>query len=743
MSIRPGAVILNNKYRIQRLIGEGGMARVWLADDMFADRPVAIKEPHAGLGSTDVQQIRGRFQKEVKVSVALEQARTPNIVRAYGVEQYEGELLLVLEYLPGGDLERRIQEDPEGMPIEDVLTIAGDVLTALNAVHKHPWDIVHRDIKPSNILFDKDGQARLADFGLAQVAGWSSGRSAEEGGSHPGTPAYMAPEQATEKGYLTPAADIYSLGAVLFEMLTGKKYKRYQPGTRASSLRSDIPDWLDELVARALREDPWQRWKNGGAMLAALQSRKSDATPFKNDEGTGETRFVRPWLLIAAPILLLLLLGGGWWMARGKGSQDTAASAAVITITSSSSQPVNPETAPTLGLEAAVSARATTTPIETTPTSLPSATSAPPTATPVPPTATPVPPTSTPIPPTATPIPPTDTPIPDAIVKANSLRMRVGPDTAYNVIATYPSGTELAVLGKNTNGNWLNVHAPDDKTGWMATSLLTVNRNVDTLAIVEAPSLPTPSHKGGDITTSPRDGMVMVYVPAGEFLMGSNSGEADEQPQHTIYLNAFWIDKTEVTVTQYRQCVESGACSPPKNGECTYYQAGQIDHPVNCLRWEDAKTYCAWGGRRLPTEAEWEKAARGTNGWEFSWGNTFNGTLLNYCDSSCPAQWRDMAYNDGFAYTAPVGSFPPGSSPYGTLDMLGNEWEWVSDWYSESYYQTTPYKNPLGPSFGEKKVARGGSWNTGANNVRASNRYSDYPDSRGAYYGFRCALSAQ
>ncbi len=125
--------------------------------------------------------------------------------------------------MPGGDLEKRISQHPQGMPIVEVIAIARDVLTALAAVHEHPLDIVHRDIKPSNILFDAQGRARLADFGLAQVAGWSKGREDMIGRAHPGTPAYMAPEQATEIGYLTPAADLYALGAVMFEMITGKR----------------------------------------------------------------------------------------------------------------------------------------------------------------------------------------------------------------------------------------------------------------------------------------------------------------------------------------------------------------------------------------------------------------------------------------------------------------------------------------------------------------------------------------
>lgn len=226
VTLTPRSTILNGKYRVLHLIGEGGMCRVWLAQDLtFANRPVAIKEPHPGLGSTDSEELHQRFQRELRISVALAESRTPNIVQALTLESFEDGLLLVLEYMPGGELTQKILAHPSGMPLEDVITIAKDVLKALAAIHNHPVDIVHRDIKPSNILFDADGRARIGDFGLAQVGALTTNRSMMMERIHPGTPLYMAPEQETGYGYLTPAADIYSMGAVLFEMLTGEKYK--------------------------------------------------------------------------------------------------------------------------------------------------------------------------------------------------------------------------------------------------------------------------------------------------------------------------------------------------------------------------------------------------------------------------------------------------------------------------------------------------------------------------------------
>jgi serine/threonine-protein kinase len=203
----------------------------------------------------------------------------------------------------------------------------------------------------------------------------------------------------------------------------------------------------------------------------------------------------------------------------------------------------------------------------------------------------------------------------------------------------------------------------------------------------------------------------MVKVPAGEFWMGCNEKvdqecDADEKPGRSVSVDAFSIDRTEVTVAQYRDCVEAGRCTDPATtGSCNWGQAGRDDHPVNCVDWSKAKAYCEWAGKRLPTEAEWEKAARGTDGRKYPWGNDWSASKANVGD-------------DG---TKPVGSYPSGASPYGAVDMAGNVWEWVSD------------------KVGDGRGLRGGSWNNNARLARASNRFSYDPDTRSNYVGFRCA----
>lgn len=242
--------------------------------------------------------------------------------------------------------------------------------------------------------------------------------------------------------------------------------------------------------------------------------------------------------------------------------------------------------------------------------------------------------------------------------------------------------------------------------------------------------------------------MSLVYVPAGEFLMGTRDdqeGDSSERPQHTVYLDAFWIDRTEVTAAQYQRCVEAGACSAPDfTGKyCTYDVDGKSDHPINCVDWNQATAYCAWAGRRLPTEAEWEKAARGVDGRIYPWGDAWDVQTVprvNFSDKNDPTGPSTDEVDDGFAATAPVGSFPSGASPYGALDMAGNVWEWVVDWYNETIYTMTR-ENSIDPETEPMRVMRGGTWSFSAYDARAANRGRDRPSGRHETVGFRCVYS--
>jgi len=260
----------------------------------------------------------------------------------------------------------------------------------------------------------------------------------------------------------------------------------------------------------------------------------------------------------------------------------------------------------------------------------------------------------------------------------------------------------------------------------------------------------------------------MVYVPAGEFLMGSASKDMfanpNEKPQHTVYLDAFWIDQTEVTVAKFRSFVqvdgyqttaeeqgwayawvESAKEWQKVNGADWQHPFGpgsdvEDDHPVVQVSWFDAVAYCAWVGGSLPTEAQWEKAARGTDGRIYPWGNVFDGIFLNYCDAHC--ENGDRTFDDGYQFSAPVGSYPAGISPYGAFDMAGNVWEWTADWYDDDYYADSPARNPGGPVSGQYRVLRGGSWNHDRSGMRTVYRLESPPGSRVDNFGYRCVVAA-
>lgn len=266
-----------------------------------------------------------------------------------------------------------------------------------------------------------------------------------------------------------------------------------------------------------------------------------------------------------------------------------------------------------------------------------------------------------------------------------------------------------------------------------------------------------PAPPAGATQVARKDRMILLYVPAGEFPMGSEHGLMDEQPVHSVQLDAFWIDRTEVTNAMYAACVESGRCEEPSS---LFYYADPAyrDHPVAHVSWNDAKAYCAWAGRRLPTEAEWEKAAA----WDpstntklvYPWGNEFDCRKGNFDDETELDKFTVAGGPncDGHVRSAPAGSFPAGASPYGALDMGGNVWEWVHDAFIETdpmsssitnYYAVSPASNPQGvdPGITKYRVMRGGAWNLNFGFGRAAYRLWFGLDDSYDFAGFRCASS--
>ena len=255
---------------------------------------------------------------------------------------------------------------------------------------------------------------------------------------------------------------------------------------------------------------------------------------------------------------------------------------------------------------------------------------------------------------------------------------------------------------------------------WISAALITAIVSIVVLA------LPLPS--GGDSIPTKTD-MEMVFVPAGEFLMGDEDLDRNMRPQHAVYLDAYWIDQTEVTNAHYLACIQDSACRGIEPSHYVYDDS-KSDHPVVYVTWQDAVDFCEWAGKTLPTEAQWEKAARGTDGRLYPWGNN-------------PPAPRLANYEQEADGTVPVGSYPLGAIPYGALDMAGNVYEWTQDWYEWDYYKNSPYKNPRGPETGKYHVKRGAAWGSFVDFILRTG-FRKYTGSlQGYHLGFRCVFEVE
>lgn len=280
------------------------------------------------------------------------------------------------------------------------------------------------------------------------------------------------------------------------------------------------------------------------------------------------------------------------------------------------------------------------------------------------------------------------------------------------------------------------------------------------LVSTSLPDVPGPGEctKIGQRWVSPLDGATLVCVPAGEFLMGAGKDDVlaqeNEKPQHEVYLNAYWIDRTEVTNINFGKCLAAGACHPKvyettATGYIPYaIHPDYRDYPAFLYESEPAAEYCQWAGRRLPTEAEWEKAARGVDARLYPWGNQLDCAHANYfvCEPAASKATPDptgprCGYSSS-CRTTPVDAYQAGVSPYGALNMAGNVWEWVADWYKVDYYAASPANDPGGPGTGVYRVIRGGGAKSVSQDLRVTARAIGEPQHYlDGQIGFRCAAS--
>jgi eukaryotic-like serine/threonine-protein kinase len=688
-----GSTLLE-RYRIEESLGRGGMAEVYKAWDMQRATYLALKVLRQDL-SRDLVFLR-RFQREAHTLAKLQH---PNIVRFYGIETDHLTVFMLMDFIAGSTLQDEIFLT-KGQPLaqDHIWLVLNSICSALH--YAHSMGLVHCDIKPGNIMINQHSEVLLTDFGIARMTDTATATMVGFG-----TPAYMAPELVGGQDP-TPQSDIYSLGIVLYEMITGGERpftgeRAQTTGPTSEKVRWEqlhlappspraynpaISEKLESVITRCLAKEPQKRFPTPldllNALDLALEKRGSAATvtvhsivtpgksePFRqyNQHGVGEVN-------------------------------QSSGTSSLVQVDKSEQKSIQ------------------------------------------------------------------RTPI-----------WAVWTGGAALLIITL--GAVIGLLVRDRGQLATGVAAPTEVAVILVqTPIATATDLPVTTATLTQVSSPTPTETSmptleptlgvGSTMANPVDGALLAFIPEGEFLMGSESSDSweHEAPQHFVHLDSYWISIHEVTNAQFQMFVQDTGyrtTAEQRGASFLYIDGGWVEvdgvywsapfgpgstlsdretHPVIHVTWFDAVAYCEWAGGRLPTEAEWEKAARGEDGGKYPWGdtNTVRG-YANYCDRDCPFEVADIDWNDGYAYTAPVGSYPSGASPFGLFDMAGNVWEMVQDWYNADYYSQSPGRNPEGPTLGNRRVLRGGSWGNGEEPLRTSFRYWYDPMKAFPFYGFRCA----
>ena len=703
MPYNPGDSLLD-KYIIQSMLGQGSFGEVYLVKHTVLQvlRAVKVlKHDAPGIGSTLFGDAQARFLLESRLGARLNTPiSNPHLLQIHDCFVSDELCLLEMEYASGGSLAARMEQaraTNQLMPVEAALQIALEVAGGLAGLHAN--DIVHRDLKPSNILFDEQGHARLADLGLAQVPGGFSMRSQlSEPRPHPGTPEYMSPEQENSGRTLKPPSDIYSLGLVLFEMLTGRNYTFQEPGKRASSLRAGIPHALDDLLVSMLSKEPEQRPWNGEKTTALLQAVADGKTPAgaaqlaesqaaesarlaqaaeqqrQADEQLRQQSAEQARKLAAEQARQLAEL-----KARNEAAEDARREAERRERERAALEAKKPQPgflernwlwmalvglALLLGGCFIVSlARYAV----------------------------------------ATPAPAAQAPADTARPAATSSGLLVLP-------TEQPASTPRP--------------APAASTYTPAPSYTPPPTYTPRPTYTPVPSYtPVPANPAGSSKRRQTDGMLMMYVTDG-------GGQG------------FWMDQTHVTNAMFRQFASAAnyTTTAEGNGQSTTYDTSKGaavttrganwqhpegpgssasgDDPVVQMSLSDAKAYCAWAGAALPTSAQWLLAASGTDGRAYPWGpQAPDGSLANFADANLPSFSKaNASVNDGYQFTSPVGHYPTGASPFKLDDMAGDAWQWTSD-----------------------GSIHGGAWDSPASDLRSTVSYHWSASDPTYSIGFRCA----
>ncbi|HRE49487.1 MAG TPA: bifunctional serine/threonine-protein kinase/formylglycine-generating enzyme family protein [Aggregatilineales bacterium] len=710
-------------YQIVSSLGAGGMAAVFLARQLTIERNVALKVMKPAL--TDSAQGTDFVQRFIREANTIAQLDHPHIVKLFDFGQHEDMFYLVMQLVRGGTLSKALQES--AVPDAQIARWLNQIASALD--YAHGRGIIHRDLKPQNVLLDESGNAILTDFGIARLVENKEASQLTQTGAIIGTPAYMSPEQWQARP-IDARSDLYSLGVMVYEMLarrvpfdTDTPYQMmfkhvHEPPPPLRALRPDLPPSVEAVLNKALAKEPKERFQSGESFAGAFDIALSGQTPWqiaadkptstapalampsavRQESPTAVPSQSAParrgsGMLIAGVAVLIVLFVAIVALLSGRGNGDSPTTdSAALTLTASEvarlaailSATVPPPTTPTATATFTATATGTFTATETF---------------------------------TAT---PSETPDARLIAQVTFSAIQTATATLWTATPTpdVPAtiGAELTALAV---ASFTKTPTPTDT----ATATFTATAPPTLTPLPTLTLLPSATPAAVVMRNNdwlPRgslfDGVEMVLVPAGCFQMGYPDDAQTSPTSQVCFDQDYWIDRYEVTNEQFSRL--NGAAV-----NRTSYPDQPFFPRVN-ISWFEARTFCLQRGGRLPTEAEWEYAARGPDNLLFPWGNDYGRSYL-IANSPRPSA---------------VGSRPKGMSWVGAYDLSGNVWEWVNSILRPYPYDPTDGREGLELRPGEERVARGGSYNFSSSiDLRGSSRNDIDPTRTDSVYGgFRC-----
>jgi eukaryotic-like serine/threonine-protein kinase len=702
--------LLKRRYLTRILLGEGGMEAVYLADDILLEKPCVVNEfrlgdllareaarlheEEAGSGEgekekpaviTHEKAVR-QFMQAARLLLKLEHANLPKVTDYFEVG---GNCYLVMVLVEGRDLAGLMEESGERpFSEQQVKEWLGQVMDAVGYCHAE--GVIHGEIRPANVMVGDGGKVYLVGFGIVQALE-ASGEIAGEGAVASG---YAPPEYGHQR--IDNRSDIYAMGATMYALLTAREprnaVERKQggelPGPR--QINGSISPGMDAVIQRAMSMQSADRFQSVEEMRTALGWEVGRSQPAREASAGGKDQVLQPAAaqgVKPADQKTALAAGPAPVAAPYPGKPNGAGQVDSLMRPRPAPSPRSKKPLIVIGIMvlACISIAGLTWFLQRKIAEHLHAQM-------------------------------TSTVFVIKTVQAAQTLTAAPPSTATYTL-TYTSTPTVTLTSTITL-------SPTSSPTLTLTPTITT-----TPTFTPTPSI-TPMPQLGSTQVSPIDKMVMVFVPKGSFWMGSNYGAANNRPIHQVNLEDYWIDKTEITNSMYDQCVRAKKCAMPSRvvttGRDLYFGNPQYDDfPVVYVSWDDAVDYCEWAGRRLPTEAEWEKAARGINQFIYPWGNFFHNDYANS--------------GEKYFATMKVGSFPA-ASPYGALDMAGNVWEWVHDWY-EQYSKISPDKYATGPTSGLGHVQKGGSWASNEYDISTFTRVNQSAGETSESVGFRCIQS--